>query len=169
MIGYPAAIVQQQLTLASNQTAGIVSGSVFGTIQISCGNIQSTEWIVQQFKASNRPSGLPLYYCLNSPTTFNPATAQPCPGSAIDAKFYPSYELTQVASLSAAVREGHSRIVSAVPPFPVTDYCFCFGLGDFAPAFFAPGTPFSEPCCSMGPRNTLNISLSSQNNCPPLA
>jgi hypothetical protein len=55
VIGYPAAIVQQQFTLTANPTTGIVSGSVFGNNQISCGNIQSTEWIVQQFKATNRP------------------------------------------------------------------------------------------------------------------
>jgi hypothetical protein len=45
VIGYPAAIVQQQFTLTANPTTGIVSGSVFGNNQISCGNIQSTEWI----------------------------------------------------------------------------------------------------------------------------
>jgi hypothetical protein len=65
--------MQQQFTLTANPTTGIVSGSVFGNDQISCGNIQSTERIIQQFKASNQPSGLPLDYCLNSPTTFNPA------------------------------------------------------------------------------------------------
>jgi hypothetical protein len=77
VIGYPAAIVQQQFTLTANPTTGIVSGTFFGNNQISCGNVQSTEWIVQQFKATNQPSGIAQYYCLNSPTTFNPATAQP--------------------------------------------------------------------------------------------
>jgi hypothetical protein len=77
VIGFPSAIVQQQFTMHANG-AGLVSGSVFGNNQISCGNIQSTEWIVQQFKATNQPSGLPLYYCLNAPTTFNPTNAQPC-------------------------------------------------------------------------------------------
>jgi hypothetical protein len=78
--GYPSAIVQQQFTMHAN-SSGLVSGSIYGNNQISCGNVQSTEWIVQQFKASNQPSGLPQYYCLNSPTSFNPSTAQPLSGS----------------------------------------------------------------------------------------
>jgi hypothetical protein len=30
---------------------GLVSGLVYGNNQISCGNIQSTEWIVTQYKS----------------------------------------------------------------------------------------------------------------------
>jgi hypothetical protein len=61
VIGYPAAIVQQQFTLTANPSTGIVSGAIFGNNQKSCGNIQSTEWIVQQYKATNQPSGIAQY------------------------------------------------------------------------------------------------------------
>ena len=88
VIGFPSAIVQQQFTMHANG-AGLVTGSVFGNNQISCGNVQSTEWIVQQFKATNQPSGIAQYYCLNAPTTFNPSNAQPCQAPPPPAGFIP--------------------------------------------------------------------------------
>ena len=46
-------------------TTGIISGFVYGQDQIFCGNINSAEWLVTQYKASNQAGGVPQYYCLN--------------------------------------------------------------------------------------------------------
>jgi hypothetical protein len=52
---------------------------VYGNDQISCGGVQSTEWLVTKYKSSNQPAGEPFYYCLTSPPgTFDPAVNQPC-------------------------------------------------------------------------------------------
>jgi len=51
VIGNSAAIVTAQFTLYANQTTGLISGSVYGNDQISCGGIQSTEWLVTEYKA----------------------------------------------------------------------------------------------------------------------
>jgi len=64
------------------------------------------------------------------------------------------------------IRKGHSRMVSAVPLFLLTGYCF--GWADFAAGSLVAGIPVRF-CCWRGPRKTLLPSYSSQNNCPPLA
>src|ERR1700687_3560955 len=38
-------------------------------LQRLCGNVQSTEWIVTQYEATNQVSGIPQYYRLNAPTS----------------------------------------------------------------------------------------------------
>jgi hypothetical protein len=50
-----------------------VFGSVYGKNQIFCGNVNSTEWLVTQYKSSGQVSGTPQFYCLSSPGTFDPA------------------------------------------------------------------------------------------------
>jgi len=72
------AIVQSQFDMHADPNTGVISGSIYGADQIFCGNVNSTEWLVTQFKASNQASGIPQYYCLNTGDTFNPATSQPC-------------------------------------------------------------------------------------------
>ncbi|MGA3090117.1 MAG: hypothetical protein ABSD75_16010 [Terriglobales bacterium] len=48
VIGYSNSIVQQQFQMNANPVSGLVSGLIYGNNQISCGNIQTTEWIVTQ-------------------------------------------------------------------------------------------------------------------------
>lgn len=78
IIGNPTAIVQQQFDIHADQTTGLISGSIFGNNQIACGNVLSTQWLITNYKATNQAGGLPTYYCLNSPGSFNPAINQPC-------------------------------------------------------------------------------------------
>jgi hypothetical protein len=77
-VGESVAIVQSQVNLAADPLTGMISGSVYGNDQISCGGTQSTEWLVTEYKSSNQVSGTPQYYCLTSGETFNPALTQPC-------------------------------------------------------------------------------------------
>lgn len=72
------AIVAQQFDMRANPTTGLISGSVYGKDEILCGNVNSTQWIVTQFKSSGQAGGQPQYYCLDSGDTFNPATTMVC-------------------------------------------------------------------------------------------
>jgi hypothetical protein len=51
VIGAPLTVVTSQFDLHANPTTGLISGSVFGNNQILCGGVQSTEWLVTQYKA----------------------------------------------------------------------------------------------------------------------
>jgi hypothetical protein len=53
-----------QFDLHADPTTGIISGFIYGQDQIFCGNVNSTEWLVTQFKASNQAGSIPQYYCL---------------------------------------------------------------------------------------------------------
>jgi hypothetical protein len=70
--------VQQQFDIHANPVTGIITGTVYGNNQLTCGNVLSTQWLVTEYKATNQAGGLPQYYCLTSPGTFNPALTQPC-------------------------------------------------------------------------------------------
>jgi hypothetical protein len=76
--GNAFAIVAQQFDMRPNPTTGLIAGSVYGQDQILCGNVNSTQWLVTEYKASNQAGGQPEYYCLTSGDTFNPALTQPC-------------------------------------------------------------------------------------------
>ena len=52
--------------------------AIYGQDQIFCGNINSTQWLVTEYKASNMAGSIPQYCCLNTGDTFNPATSQRC-------------------------------------------------------------------------------------------
>ena len=78
MVGNPLAIVAQQFDIRPNPTTGIIIGAVYGSNQILCGNVFSTQWLVTEYKSGTTKGGTPQYYCLTSPETFNPAVNQPC-------------------------------------------------------------------------------------------
>jgi hypothetical protein len=61
-----ATIVAQQFDMRPNPTTGLISGSIYGQDQILCGNVQSTQRSVTEYKASNPMGGQPQYYCLTS-------------------------------------------------------------------------------------------------------
>lgn len=44
--GNGSAIVAQQFNMLANPITGLNSGSIYGNDQISCGDTQSTEWLV---------------------------------------------------------------------------------------------------------------------------
>jgi hypothetical protein len=48
-----AAIVAQQFDMRPNPTTGVISGATYRLDQILCGNVNSTEWVVTEYKASN--------------------------------------------------------------------------------------------------------------------
>jgi len=75
--GNALAIVAQQFDMRPNPGTGLITGAIYGQDQILCGNTNSTQWVVTQYKASNQPGGQPQYYCLVSGQTFNPALTQP--------------------------------------------------------------------------------------------
>src|SRR6266568_4618682 len=77
IIGNSQAVVAQQFDMRPNPASGLISGVIFGNKQIACGGIQSTQWLVTQYKASNQISGTPQYYVLTSPGTFDPSVNQP--------------------------------------------------------------------------------------------
>lgn len=76
--GLNYSVVATQFDMHANTQTGVISGSVFAKDQIQCGGVNSTEWLVTQYKASGQKSGVPQYYCLSSGQSFNPATAEPC-------------------------------------------------------------------------------------------
>ena len=76
--GLNYSVVATQFDMHANTQTGVISGSVFAKDQIQCGGVNSTEWLVTQYKASGQKSGIPQYYCLSSGQSFNPATAEPC-------------------------------------------------------------------------------------------
>jgi len=76
--GLNFSVVATQFDMHANTQTGVISGSVFGKDQIQCGGVNSTEWLVTQYKASGQKSGIPQYYCLSTGQSFNPATAEPC-------------------------------------------------------------------------------------------
>lgn len=82
IVGNPYAIVAQQFDMRPNPTTGLIVGAVYGKDQILCGNVNSTQWLVTQFKASGQAAGNPQYYCLTSlrggGLPFDPSTTQPC-------------------------------------------------------------------------------------------
>jgi|SRR5271157_3424329 len=54
VIGQANAIVAQQFDMRANPVTGLISGNVYGNNQILCGNVQSTQWLVTEYKASNQ-------------------------------------------------------------------------------------------------------------------
>ena len=85
------AIVQQQFIICANPSTGLISGNIYGADQIFCGNINSTEWLVTQYKAGNQAGSVPQYYCLNTGDVFNPATTQPCQLPPLPPGFAPTF------------------------------------------------------------------------------
>jgi hypothetical protein len=67
--GNALAIVAQQFDMRPNPTTGLISGAIYGSDQILCGNVNSTQWLVTEYKASNQVGGHPQYYCLTSGQT----------------------------------------------------------------------------------------------------
>lgn len=53
--GNGLAIVAQQFDMRPNPTTGLISGAIYGSEQILCGNVNSTQWLVTEYKASNQP------------------------------------------------------------------------------------------------------------------
>jgi hypothetical protein len=53
-----------------NPITGLISGAIYGQDQILCGNVNSTQWLVTEYKASNQVGGQPQYYCLISDQIF---------------------------------------------------------------------------------------------------
>jgi hypothetical protein len=54
VVGVPQVVVAQQFTLRANTTTGLIPGWVYGNNQISCGNVQSTQWLVTEYKIDLR-------------------------------------------------------------------------------------------------------------------
>ena len=84
-------IVQAQFTIRANASTGLISGSIYGQDQILCGNVESTQWFVTPFKATNQAGGIGQYYCLNSGNVFDISTAQPCQLPALPPGFAPIF------------------------------------------------------------------------------
>jgi len=70
-------VANRKFDMHADPDTGVVSGHIYGQDQIFCGNMNSTEWLVTQYKASNQAGSVPQYYCLNTCDIFNPATSQP--------------------------------------------------------------------------------------------
>jgi hypothetical protein len=51
VVGNPLAIVSQQFDMRPNLTTGVISGTVYGSNQILCGNVFSTQWLVTEYKS----------------------------------------------------------------------------------------------------------------------
>jgi hypothetical protein len=57
VIGQSNAIVAQQFDMRADPRTGIISGSIYGNNEILCGNVESTQWLVTQYKSSNQKAG----------------------------------------------------------------------------------------------------------------
>jgi hypothetical protein len=45
VVGNPFAIVAQQFDMRADPVTGIITGAVYGSNQILCGNVLSTQWL----------------------------------------------------------------------------------------------------------------------------
>jgi hypothetical protein len=52
VVGASQVVVGAQFDLRANSTTGLISGWVYGNNQISCGNVQSSQWLVTEYKNS---------------------------------------------------------------------------------------------------------------------
>jgi hypothetical protein len=65
VVGNPLAIVAQQFDMRPNPTTGVITGAVYGSNQILCGNVYSTQWDRSRIagspcsRGSNRNAGGP--------------------------------------------------------------------------------------------------------------
>jgi hypothetical protein len=51
VVGNPFAIVSQQFDMRANLTIGVISGAVYGSNQILCGNVFSNQWLVTEYRS----------------------------------------------------------------------------------------------------------------------
>src|SRR3981081_3813099 len=49
VVGVPLAILAQQFDMRANPTTGVITGAVYGTNQILCGNVFSNQWLLTGF------------------------------------------------------------------------------------------------------------------------
>jgi hypothetical protein len=61
LVGNPLAIVSQQFDMRPNPTTGVITGAVYGSNQILCGNVFSTQWLTSGM------AGKRLRACWNVP------------------------------------------------------------------------------------------------------
>jgi hypothetical protein len=59
VVGNPLAIVTQQIDMRPNPATGIITGAVYGTNQILCGNVFSTQWLCSGINDQRSAEGKP--------------------------------------------------------------------------------------------------------------
>lgn len=83
--GQPWVIVGTEFDAKPNPATGIISVPVIANDQILCGNVASTQWIIQEMKDANTPAGNPLNYFIilsqgaQDYSTMTPTVVTPVP------------------------------------------------------------------------------------------
>jgi hypothetical protein len=76
VVGNPLAIVAQQFDMRPNPTTGVITGAVYGSNQILCGNVFSTQWLCSGINAQRSAEGKPAvrlwsFWCVTSMENFH--------------------------------------------------------------------------------------------------
>jgi hypothetical protein len=54
VVGAPQVVVGAQFDIRANPTTELISGWIYGNNQISCGNVQSSQWLVRSIKTAGK-------------------------------------------------------------------------------------------------------------------